>query len=70
VATTRRTVDHAEQRTDRKLDPQLKPRVEFIPAPLVHADLAASSAFAAADEQGAAAVIEVGLGEAERFLDP
>src|SRR5215207_462562 len=36
VPTTRRTVDHAEQRTDRKLHPQLKPRMEFIPAPLVH----------------------------------
>jgi hypothetical protein len=26
--------------------------------------------FAASDEQGAAVVIEVGLGEAEGFLDP
>lgn len=60
----------AEQRTDRKLDPQLKPRTEFIPAPLVHADLAASSALAASDEQGAVAGIEFGLGEAENFLDP
>jgi hypothetical protein len=37
---------------------------------LVHADLAAPAALAASDEQGAAAVIEVGFGEAERFLDP
>ena len=70
VTTTRRTVDDAEQRTDRKLNPALEPRMEFIPAPVVHADLAAASALAASDEQGAAAVIEVGLGEAEGFLDP
>jgi hypothetical protein len=37
---------------------------------LVHAHLAASSALTASDEQGAAAVIEVGLGEAGGFLDP
>src|SRR5829696_1188123 len=70
VATTRRTVDHAEQRTDRKLNPQLKPRMEFIRAPVVHADLAAPAALAPSDEQGAAAVIKVGLGEAEGFLGP
>jgi hypothetical protein len=44
--------------------------MEFIPAPVVHADLAAASAFAASDEQGPAAVIKVRLGEAEGFLDP
>jgi hypothetical protein len=44
--------------------------MEFIPAPLVHADLAASSALAASDQHGAAALIEVGLGETEGFLDP
>src|ERR671915_282720 len=46
MAATRRTVDHAEQWTDRKLDPELKPRTQFIPAPLVHADLAAAAALA------------------------
>jgi hypothetical protein len=70
VATTRRTVDDAKQRTDRKLNPQLKPRMEFIPAPVIHADLAPASALAASDEQGPAALIEIGLGEAEGFLDP
>jgi hypothetical protein len=70
VAPTRRTVDHAEQRTNQKLNTQLKPQMEFVPAPSVNADLAASSALAASDEQGAAAVIEVCLGEAEGFLDP
>ena len=37
--------------------------------PCIHADLAASSAFAASNEQRAAAVIEIGFGEAEGFLD-
>jgi hypothetical protein len=35
----------------------------------LHADLAASSALAVADEQCAAAVIEIGFGHAEGFLD-
>ena len=43
--------------------------LEFLPAPVVHADFAAASALAAADEQRAAALIEVGLGERERFLN-
>jgi hypothetical protein len=70
VATTRRTVDDAEQRTDRKLNPALKPRMEFIPAPVVHADLAAASPHASSHLQGAAAVIKVRLGQAEGFLNP
>jgi hypothetical protein len=43
--------------------------VQFLPGPCVHADLAASSALAASDEQRAAAVIEIGFCEAEGFLD-
>ena len=38
-------------------------------AHVVHADLAAASALAAADEQRAAALIEIGLGERERLVD-
>jgi hypothetical protein len=38
-------------------------------SPFVHADLAASSALAVADEQRAAAVVEIGFGEAKGFLD-
>jgi hypothetical protein len=47
----------------------LDPRPQFLPSPCVHADLAASSAFATSDEQSAAAAIEIGFGEAEGFLD-
>jgi tRNA G46 methylase TrmB len=43
--------------------------LELVPAPRVHADLAPSSAFAAPDEQRASAVVEIGFGEGERFLD-
>jgi hypothetical protein len=68
VPASRWSVDNAEQRTDRKLDSQLEPRAKLFPGPFVHADLAPSSALAAADEQRAAAVIEIGFGEAEGFL--
>jgi hypothetical protein len=69
VPASRGSVDDAEQRTDRKLDSQLEPRAKLLPGPFVHADLAASSALGVADEQCAAAVIEVGFGEAEGFLN-
>jgi hypothetical protein len=59
-----------QQRPDGKLESQLEPWLELLPAPRVHSDLAASPALAAADEQRAAPVIEIGLGERERFLDP
>jgi hypothetical protein len=61
--------DDAEQRADLKLDSQLEPRAKLLPGPFVHPDLAPSSALGAADEQRAAAVIEIGFGEAESFLD-
>jgi hypothetical protein len=37
--------------------------------PGVHADLASAAALAAPDEQRAAALVKIGLGERERFLD-
>ena len=43
--------------------------LELFPGPVVHADLAAAAALAAADEHCAAAGVEVGLGERERFVD-
>ena len=47
----------------------VEPRLELFPGPVVHADLAAAPALAAADEHRAAARVEVGLGERERFVD-
>ena len=69
VMAMRRTVDDAEQRPDGKPDSQLEPRLELLPAPRVHADLAAASALAAPDEQRAPAVIKVGFGKRKRLLD-
>jgi hypothetical protein len=57
-----RTVDHAEQRPDRQLQAQLEPWLQLVPAPGVHADLAAPAALAASDEQGPTALIEIALG--------
>ena len=48
----------------------VEPRLQLLPGPLVHADLAAAAALAAAHEQRAAAGVEVGLGERERLVDP
>jgi hypothetical protein len=42
--------------------------LQFVPAPGVHADLALPTAFAAPHQQRAAALVEIGLGERERFL--
>jgi hypothetical protein len=64
-----RAVDDAEQRSDRKLGACVQPRAELFPAPLVHPDFASAAALAAADEDRSAAMIEVVLGERERFLD-
>src|SRR5215210_1349258 len=69
MAPTGRAIDDAEQRTDRQLASQFEPRVELFPAPCVHADLAAASALAAPNQEGAAALIEVAFGERERFLN-
>src|SRR3982751_813420 len=49
-----RPVDDAEQRADQELDAHVKPRLQLLPGPLVHADLAAAAALAASHEQRAA----------------
>jgi hypothetical protein len=64
-----RTVDDTQQRPDRQLEPHGEPGLQLGPAPGVHADLASAAALAAADEQRAAALVKIGLGERERFLD-
>jgi hypothetical protein len=51
------------------LDARLQPRRELFPGPVVHADLAAAAALAAAHKQRSAARVEVGLGERERLVD-
>jgi hypothetical protein len=66
----RGAVDDAEERSDRQLNARLEPGRELLPCPVVHADLAAAAALAAADEQRSAARVQVGLGERERLVDP
>jgi hypothetical protein len=63
-------VKDAEQRADREIEAQIDPPLQVLPSPLVHADFAAAAALAAADEQRAATVVEVGLGERQRLVDP
>ena len=65
----RRSVDDAEQRSDGKFESALEPGLDFLPPPVVHADLASASALPAADEQRASARIEIALGQGERLLD-
>ena len=50
----RRSVDDTEQRPDGKRDAEFEPGLEFLPAPVVHADFAAAPSFAVADQQRAA----------------
>src|SRR5919106_3113289 len=65
----RGAVDDAEQRPDRQLEARLEPGRELLPGPVVHADLAAAAALAAAHRQRPAARVQVGFGERERLAD-
>ena|SRR5215211_6953945 len=64
-ASTRRPGGDAQQWTDRQLDAHLEPGRELLPGRVVHADLAAATALAAAHAQRAAPLIEVGFAERE-----
>jgi hypothetical protein len=68
-AASRGAVDHAEERPHRELEPDCVPLPQLLPGPLVHADLAPAAALAAADEQRAAATVEVCLAERESLVD-
>src|ERR687885_2204738 len=59
----------AQQRADRELEARGEPGLQLLPGPVVHADLAAAAALAAAHEQRAAPRVEVGFAERERFVD-
>src|SRR4051794_40750262 len=66
----RRTGDDAEQRPDGKLYPGGEPRLQLLPGPVVHADLAPAAALAATDQHGAPPRVKISLGERERLADP
>ena len=64
-----RSVDHTEQRPDRQLAADLEPRVELLPRPAVHPDLASLAALPPPHEDGASSTVKVALVEGERFAD-
>ena len=66
----RRAVQHTEQRPDRQLGAELKPRTELLKCPAVHSDFASPPALPGSHQDRAAVHIEIGLGERERFADP
>jgi hypothetical protein len=68
-AAARRAAPNAKQSADRKVRAQLAPPSKLRPAPAVHPDLAALTAFATSDQERAAVRVEVGLGERERLAD-
>jgi hypothetical protein len=59
-----------KQGTDGKLTSHLKPRLEFVPSPGIHANLAPATAFAVPDQDGATAVVQVAFGQSERLVNP
>jgi hypothetical protein len=48
---------------------RVEPRLQLLPGPFVHADFAPSATFAVADQERAAAMVEIRLAERKRFLD-
>jgi hypothetical protein len=48
----------------------VSPWLELLPGPVVHADLSPAPALAATHRYGAAARVEIGLGERQRLADP
>jgi hypothetical protein len=63
-------VDDAKQSLDGKTRTDLEPRLQLIPGPVIHPDLAAPAALTAADEDGTSRSVEVTLGKVERLADP
>ena len=62
-------VKDAEQRADRHLAASVKPWLDVLEAPDVHADLAPAAALAAAHEHRSAPRVEIEFGQRQRFLD-
>jgi hypothetical protein len=70
MASGGRSVDHAQHGADRELASDLEPRIELLPRPTVHSDLAAFAALATPDEYGAARSVQIVLLQSQRFADP
>ena len=69
MAPARRAVDDAQQGTDGKLRAQLEPGAEFLPSSCVQADLTAAPTLAVPDQERAAPLVEIALGQSERLVD-
>ena len=69
-APTARTTQRTKQRPDREGRSQLKPRVELLPRPAVHPDLAALAALPMTDKHHTPVATKVALGQREGFADP
>jgi hypothetical protein len=65
-----RPVNHAQQCADRELAADREPRVELLPRPTVHPDLASLASLPMPDEHSTTGTIEVTFLESERFADP
>jgi hypothetical protein len=63
------SVDHAQQRPDGHAHAQLEPGAEVVPAPRIHADLAAAAVLAVPDQDRSETRVEVVLGQGQRFVD-
>jgi hypothetical protein len=63
------SVNHAQQRSDRHAHARFEPGAEVLPAPAVHADLAAAAALAVTDQYCSETRIKVVLGQGERLVD-
>jgi hypothetical protein len=70
AAPCRRAMDHAQHRAGSELAADLKPRLELLPRPTIHPDLATLAALPAPDKDGAAGPVQIALLERERFADP
>src|SRR3954454_14697485 len=68
-APARGAVDHAEQGADGHGPADGQPAFELLKAPVVHANLATAAAFAAPDQYGPAAAVEIELVEVQGLLD-
>jgi hypothetical protein len=69
-ASSGRSVNHAQHRTDGELASDRQPRVERFPRPAARPDLAALAALAAPDEHRAAGSVQIALLKGDGLADP
>jgi hypothetical protein len=69
MASTGRTSDDAQQRSDRQLTPQLESGLELFPRPTAHADFAPAATLAAPYEQRAASLVKIVFSQFQRLVN-